>query len=83
MELRDQLISAPEVPLAVPATVDQDAERAARRSMRSQIARIELELSDAFLTAFAMGGLEPVTAARHARRPGRRSREPRVEPLER
>jgi hypothetical protein len=64
MELRDQLISAPEVPLAVPATVDQDAERAARRSMRSQIARIEQELSDAFLTAFAMGGLEPVTAAR-------------------
>ena len=33
-------------------------ERAARRSMRAQIARLERELSDAFVTAFAMGGLE-------------------------
>jgi hypothetical protein len=32
-------------------------ERAARRSLREQIARLERELADAFVTAFAMGGL--------------------------
>jgi hypothetical protein len=37
-------------------------ERAARRSLRAQIARLERELGDAFVTAFPMGGLEhPVT----------------------
>lgn len=34
-------------------------ERAARRTLRAQIARLERELSEAFVTAFAMGGLEP------------------------
>lgn len=34
-------------------------ERAARRSMRGQIARLEQELADAFVTAYPMGGLEP------------------------
>ncbi len=33
-------------------------ERAARRALRTQIARLERELSDAFVTAFPMGGLE-------------------------
>jgi hypothetical protein len=33
-------------------------ERAARRTLRAQIARLERELSDAFVTAFTMGGLE-------------------------
>lgn len=33
-------------------------ERAARRSLRSQIERLERELSDAFVTAFTMGGLQ-------------------------
>jgi hypothetical protein len=33
-------------------------ERAARRSLREQIARLERELADAFVTAFPMGGLE-------------------------
>jgi hypothetical protein len=33
-------------------------ERAARRTLRSQIARLERELSNAFVTAFSMGGLE-------------------------
>jgi hypothetical protein len=32
-------------------------ERAARRSLRGQIARLEGELADAFVTAFPMGGL--------------------------
>lgn len=39
-------------------------ERAARRSLRSQIARLERELGNAFVTAFPMGGLEhPVAPA--------------------
>jgi hypothetical protein len=36
-------------------------ERAARRTLRDQIARLERELADAFVTAFPMGGL-PVPA---------------------
>jgi hypothetical protein len=36
----------------------QPDERAARRTLRAQIARLERELSEAFVTAFAMGGLE-------------------------
>jgi hypothetical protein len=44
------------------------SERAARRSLREQIARLEGELADAFVTAFPMGGLpQPVPATRHAR----------------
>jgi hypothetical protein len=36
-------------------------ERAARRTLREQIARLERELADAFVTAFGMGGLpQPV-----------------------
>ena len=44
-------------------------ERAARRSMRGQIARLEQELSDAFVTAYPMGGLEEIQrpVARYAR----------------
>jgi hypothetical protein len=41
--------------------VREDLERAARRSMRTQIARLERELAGAFVTAFAMGGLEQPT----------------------
>ena len=52
MELLEHLISAPNAPL----TVTEDEERAARRSLRRQIARLERELSDAFVTAFQMGG---------------------------
>jgi hypothetical protein len=37
-------------------------ERAARRSLRAQIARLESELSAAFVTAFAMGGLDQPVA---------------------
>ncbi len=43
-------------------------ERAARRTLREQIARLERELADAFVTAFAMGGLgTPDSTASHAR----------------
>ncbi len=40
-------------------------ERPARRTLRAQIARLERELSDAFVTAYPMGGLaqpEPIAA---------------------
>jgi hypothetical protein len=33
-------------------------ERAARRTLREQIAKLESELADAFVTAFGMGGLD-------------------------
>lgn len=39
-----------------------DAEAAARRALRRQIARLERQLADAFVTAFPMGGL-PQTEA--------------------
>ena len=42
-----------------PLRVSEHAERAARRSLRAQIAKLERELSAAFVTAFPMGGLEP------------------------
>ena len=38
-------------------------ELAARRSMRLQIARLERELGGAFVTAYPMGGLDPLPAA--------------------
>jgi hypothetical protein len=44
-------------------------ERAARRSLRGQIARLEGELADAFVTAFSIGGLPqpPVPASAEPR----------------
>lgn len=47
----------------------EDGERAARRSLRAQISKLELELADAFLTAFPMGGLgeAPSPRTRQAR----------------
>ncbi len=42
----------------VPAAPGQAGERAARRSLRAQIARLERELSEAFVTAYELGGLE-------------------------
>src|SRR5581483_2812458 len=41
-----------------PGRVTEDAQRAARRTLRAQIAKLERELSAAFVTAFPMGGLE-------------------------
>jgi hypothetical protein len=43
-------------PLRVPVReLPRESERAARATLRGQIARLERELSDAFLTAFEMG----------------------------
>ncbi len=44
------------VPVLEPSVVQRD-ELAARRSLRAQIAKLERELADAFVTAFPMGGL--------------------------
>jgi hypothetical protein len=42
----------------------EPGERAARRTLRGQISRLERELSDAFVTAFPTGGLpQPAVAA--------------------
>jgi hypothetical protein len=38
--------------------VSEDSERAARQSLRAQIAKLERELADTFVTAFSMGSLE-------------------------
>jgi hypothetical protein len=66
MELLEQVTNAPQVPLSMPpATVTEEAERAARRTMRGQIARLERELADAFVTAYPMGGLENPCASRY------------------
>lgn len=46
-----------------PAGGEQDREAAARRALRSQIARLERELAGAFVTAFPMGGLPQPPAA--------------------
>ncbi len=59
MELLEHDSSAPQVPVPVSwPTVTEEKERAARRSLRAQIARLERELADAFVTAYPMGGLD-------------------------
>jgi hypothetical protein len=58
VELLDQELRESQVLLPVrPADPEQD-ELAARRSLRRQIARLERELADAFVTAYPMGGLD-------------------------
>jgi hypothetical protein len=75
MELLGQVHNAPNVPLTggtaalgeferalgqrQRALVPGVDERAARRSLRAQVAKLERELADAFVTAYSMGGLEP------------------------
>jgi hypothetical protein len=54
MELLEQGFTAPHNLL--PAVTEID-EAAARRSLRAQIAKLEAELADAFVTAYRMGGL--------------------------
>jgi hypothetical protein len=59
MELLEPDVSAPsQVELRSLPSTDEDVERAARRSLRAQIARLERDLADAFVTAYPMGGLE-------------------------
>jgi hypothetical protein len=69
VELLEQVRSAPQVLQIAPSTtVTEDAERAARRTIRAQIARLERELADAFVTAYPMGGLDvPVGPAQQPR----------------
>jgi hypothetical protein len=60
-----QDLRVPDAPAQQGVVVD---ERAARRTLREQIARLERELSDAFVTAFPMGGLaQPAPVGTHAR----------------
>jgi hypothetical protein len=58
MELLEHSSSAPQALLPVSPLVTEEDRRAARRSLRAQIARLERELSEAFVTAYPMGGLE-------------------------
>ena len=57
LELLEQVVGASPVSPATPPFTDTDAERAARRTLRSQIAKLERELADAFVTAYPIGGL--------------------------
>jgi hypothetical protein len=57
MELLDHEMRAAQVALPVPG-LEQDELLAARRSLRAQIAKLERELADAFVTAYPMGGLD-------------------------
>jgi hypothetical protein len=67
MELLERDISTPTVASIATRAIPAD-ELAARRSMRAQIAKLERELAEAFVTAFPMGGL-PDTATPSARDP--------------
>ncbi len=62
----------PTSPLAGPVgllgRVTEPDERAARRTLRGQIARLEREMADAFVTAFPMGGLAQPAAVSAAPR---------------
>jgi hypothetical protein len=44
--------------LFAPPAITEEAERAARRSLRAQIDKLERELAAAFVTAFEIGGVE-------------------------
>lgn len=69
MELREHVTISETVAHRVVCPAVADGERAARRSLRRQISKLERELSDAFVTAFPMGGLGdvPTGRAREAR----------------
>jgi hypothetical protein len=55
-------------PFVSSPAVTEEAERAARRSLREQIARLEGELASAFVTAYPMGGLDQPQPKRAAPR---------------
>jgi hypothetical protein len=59
MQLSEQRAKATQVRLPPGIGVTEDVERAARRSMRTQIARLERDLSGAFVTAFELGASMP------------------------
>jgi hypothetical protein len=57
-------VPPPAGPSWLRAPASEPDERAARRSLRGQIARLERDLADAFVTAFPMGGLpQPAAVA--------------------
>jgi hypothetical protein len=58
MELLGKGITAPVGAFSGSATGTETDERAARHSLRRQIARFERQLAEAFVTAYPMGGLE-------------------------
>ena len=62
--------TAPLTPVRGPGVVREPGvvtdEGAARRTLREQIARLERELADAFVTAFPMGGLAQPDPAAHS-----------------
>ena len=62
MELLDDQIRAEQVISPVPAPGLEQDELSARRTLRAQIAKLERELSHAFVTAYPMGGLRHVEA---------------------
>jgi hypothetical protein len=61
MELLDQDTRVGQAAPLVALPVVEGAQRAARRTLRRQIAQLEKELSDAFVTAFRLGGLDHPT----------------------
>ncbi len=63
MELLEQETRESRV-LTAPRTLERD-ERAARRALRTQIARLEGELADAFVTAYPLGGIDPPAPQAH------------------
>jgi hypothetical protein len=69
MELSSPVHDAPQArPPDVPGALEERGtevdERAARRSLRTQVARLERQLADAFVTAYPIGGIElPAHAA--------------------
>jgi hypothetical protein len=58
LELLQHDSSDPRVSPPAPPAVVKEGERAARRSLRMQIAKLERELAEAFVTAYPMGGLD-------------------------
>src|SRR5258708_39202341 len=56
LEQGRELVGTVPPPVLEPEVAERD-ELAARRSLRGQIAKLERQLADAFVTAFPMGGL--------------------------
>ena len=71
MELLEQQIAGPQeqVTPVLPGVVETD-ERAARRSLRDQIAKLERELGAAFLAAYPGACADWSVTGRGGRRPG-------------
>jgi hypothetical protein len=61
--LLEQPVSAVGAQLRGSPTITEDESRAARRSLRVQIERLERELAAAFVASWASGGLDPHPAA--------------------